>query len=158
MLSCFILEFKNNDKEKSYRFFIKRIREPKYSKMWKLVFVSLKYIHVIVLGLLFAYGCSNLNNFKNLGYMLFFCFYTAYETLYRKTCWILIVFISIFIVGQYYYSLFYKISLFDNNEFHANRLEDLKTLEWYSFIPLGCKLWDPYNINAAKSIHFRLNP
>jgi hypothetical protein len=59
-------------------------------------------------------GCSNLNNFKNLGYVLFFCFYTAYEDFYRKTCALLILFIATYIVGQYYNSLFYKVSLFDN--------------------------------------------
>jgi hypothetical protein len=99
MLSCFILEFKSQDKEKIHRFFAKRIQDPKYSKGWKFLFYFLKYIHTFALLILAIYGGKNLNNLKNMGFMLFFCFYTAYESLYRKTCGLLITFIAIFIVG-----------------------------------------------------------
>jgi hypothetical protein len=99
MISCFVLEYKSNDKAKIERFFAKRLSEDKYSKVWKFVFYFLKYIHTFTLFVLFIYGCKKLNNFKNLGFMLFFCFYTAYEDLYRKTSVLLIIFISIFIVG-----------------------------------------------------------
>lgn len=99
-----------------------------------------------------------MNNAKNLGYMLFFCFYTAYEGLYRKTCTLLIIFISIFIIGQYYFSLFYTVTLFNNESSHVDKYETLKTLDWFDFIPNQNDLWNPYNINGETDMYFRLRP
>lgn len=134
-LSCFLLEYRSNDKEKIHRFFTKRIRDPKYSKGWKFIFYFLKYIHVFTLLVLAIYGCTNLNNVKNLGFMLCFCFYTAYESFYRKTCKVLIMFIATFIVGQYYFSLFYDVTVFNKGSTWTNKYETMKSLAWFDFIP-----------------------
>lgn len=90
--------------------------------------------------------------------MLFFCFYTAYETFYRKTCTILIVFVSIFIVGQYYFSLFYPTTLFNNEDTANERYKILDTLSWFSFVPPSNDLWDPYHINNNNDMYFRFVP
>jgi len=158
MLSCFVLEYKSQDKAKIERFFSKRIRDAKYAKSWKFLFVFLKYIHTVTLFVLFIYGCGQLNNFKNLGFMLFFCFYTAYEDLYRKTSVFLIIFISIFVVGQYYFSLFYEMSIYNNEEGFQGRYDTMNTLSWFDMVPHSNDLANPYKINDTTNSYFRLAP
>jgi hypothetical protein len=71
----------------------------------------MRYIQSIVLMFLFLNGITNINNMKNLGFMIFFVVYTAYVDIYRKTSALLILFISFFIASQYYYSLVWKIDI-----------------------------------------------
>jgi hypothetical protein len=82
-------------------FFRKRITDPRFSNMWKLVFFGTRYIQSFGLALMFVHGLRDLYTVQNLGFMIFFVVYTAYEELYRRTSVLLIIFISIFIVGQY---------------------------------------------------------
>lgn len=51
---------------------------------------------------------TNLKSLRNLGYMVFFVVYTAYENIYRKTSKLLILFMSFFIMVRYYTSLHSK--------------------------------------------------
>jgi hypothetical protein len=92
------------------KFFKKRVETG--SNFWKLLFYSLKHVQLVVLIVLFAIGSSNINNAKNMGYMLFFMIYTAFEELFRKTAVLLIIFNSSFILAMYLFSfswpLFYE--------------------------------------------------
>jgi len=96
--SCYLLATENQDKNKLLSFFRKRITDPRFSNIWKVLFVCTKYAQSIMLLLLFVSGLEHLNTLKNLGYMIFFVVFTAYEWLYRKTSWVLSVFISFFIL------------------------------------------------------------
>jgi len=98
MLSCMVIEARSRESDKLFSFFQKRINDPRFSHIWKIFFICLKYVQNIVLLLLFFNGMEELNNLRNLGFMIFFCFYTAYEELYRKTSVLLIVFIGFFII------------------------------------------------------------
>jgi hypothetical protein len=80
-------------------FFRKRILDPRFSNLWKIAFYATRYIQSIALALMFVHGLRDLYTVQNLGFMIFFVIYTAYEELYRKTSVLLIIFISIFIVG-----------------------------------------------------------
>lgn len=92
------------------RFFIDRCTLPKYSKNWKIIFMGSRYAQSILLFFLFVRGFSDLNNILNLGYLIFFAVYTAYENIYRRTCIILVLFVGTKIVGEYYYSLFWQLN------------------------------------------------
>jgi hypothetical protein len=46
-------------------------------------------------------GLSALDQYKSLGFMVFFIIYTAYESVYRKTGILLIYWISFFILESY---------------------------------------------------------
>lgn len=101
MISCFRIN-ESLEKQKTsglLSFFKKRLLDPRFSNSWKLIFFFLRYVQSVVLLTLFFNGITNLNNVKNLGYMLFFVVYTAYEEVYRKTSWMLILFNSFFIFG-----------------------------------------------------------
>jgi hypothetical protein len=69
--------------------------DPSYSKLWRVCFFSLKYLQNIVLLTLFFNGVSDINNIKNLAFMIFFVVFTAYEKLYRKFAFILTISICI---------------------------------------------------------------
>jgi hypothetical protein len=60
-----------------------------------------------VLVILFINGAGQLNNLRNLGFMIFFIVYSASEEAYRKTSNLLVIFLAYFIVGQYAFSLIY---------------------------------------------------
>jgi hypothetical protein len=76
------------------------------SIFWKFLFYALKYIQTFVLVGIFL-NAKNVNTLRNLGFMMFFVIYTASEYLYRHTSRIMILFTSLFIFGQYFYSLNY---------------------------------------------------
>ena len=59
------------------RFFRGRIMGQRMFWIW--VFFALRYVHIGVLVYLFVRGINNLDSFNNLGYMVFFVVYTAYE-------------------------------------------------------------------------------
>lgn len=97
---------------------------------------------------MFIYGLRDLNTVQNLGFMIFFVVFTAYEKLYRRTSVLLVLFISIFIVGQYYFSLHYQIFAQDKQM----RMQ----FKFYSLFLNNSK--DPFNIKGKESIYFRLKP
>jgi hypothetical protein len=83
---------------------------------------------------------------RNLGFMLFFVFYTASEYLYRKTSKLLVLFISFFIIGQYYFSLVYHKYLGDEVL--------LDKLNWFNLYEKeSMPDWD-----YGDSIYFRHSP
>lgn len=152
MISCiYFVEKQENKsiKSKALDFFRKRTTKPGYSKVWKLIFWSTKYAQSILLLYLFANGFEDLNNVKNLGYMIFFVLFTAYERLYRKTSLSLVLFVGFFIFFQYYYSLFWQIKF--------QGLEDryyMKSLRWWNVIPSGTPLDDPFEQNTRERSWF----
>lgn len=87
---------------------VRKITSPNASVIYKLAYFILKYIHTVVLVILFLQGSDNLNSARSLGFMLFFVVYTAYPETYRSTSFLLIIFISFFIVAQYQFSLVYQ--------------------------------------------------
>lgn len=89
--------------------------------IWKVNFYVLRYVHVIMLACLYWFGSSDLNNFRSLGFMLLFSFWSMSEMLYRKTVKILIFFCAFFILGQYYFSLGY----YGNRKTHDQMNHDL---------------------------------
>lgn len=108
MISAYIKKIDNTNVEnKLIRFFKIKIKEQKVG--WIYCFFACRYAHVLILISLFIKGVVKLNCFNNLGYMVFFAIYTAYENIYRKTGIVLMIFSSIFIIGQYFYSLHYQI-------------------------------------------------
>jgi hypothetical protein len=78
--------------------------------------------------------------------MIFFVMYTANEQLYRKTGWVLILFISFFIFGRYFFSLMYHR--------YQNDPDAMKNALW-----LG--LYDEDNVphwQKGGSVYFRQQP
>lgn len=73
-----------------------------------MLFFVLKYIQSIALIALFINGSNNLNHLRNLGFMFFFVMYTTSDHLYRRTSKALVMFVSFFVGGQYYFSLIYR--------------------------------------------------
>ena len=53
----------------------------------------------------FMTGVSALEEYKSLGFMVFFIIYTAYESVYRKTSFLLVIWIAFFILERYCKSL-----------------------------------------------------
>lgn len=130
MFACISITQSQEDSEirsNLLRFFIDRCTQPKYSKNWKMVFLSTRYAQSVLLFFLFIRGITDLNNILNLGYLIFFAVYTAYENIYRKTSMILVLFIGQRIIGEYYYSLFWKLNEGDERF--------LKKLRWCNYIP-----------------------
>lgn len=98
MISSYMRRLDNPNVENGLiRFFKKRIHGKQLKWIW--VFYSCRFIHVIILIYLFQRGIENLDCFNNLGYMVFFVLYTAYEGFYRQTGWVLIFFTSLFILA-----------------------------------------------------------
>jgi hypothetical protein len=49
--------------------------------------------------LIFVRGVRQINNAMNLGFMIFFVIFTAYESIYRRTGFLLIMYISVFVLA-----------------------------------------------------------
>jgi hypothetical protein len=81
--------------------------------------------------------------------MVFFVVYTAYEGIYRKTAIFLILFMSFFILSQYYFSPHWEYDV-DNER----RMSGLHWLGIYNSDDRS----DPFNNKDAKSFYFRLKP
>ena len=107
-ISCFKLTFEYIQNEMLIDLFTTKIQSRDSSILWKFSFFILKNIQTLVLVILFYDGSSDINHVRNLGIMIFFVIYTAYENLYRKTSKLLTIFFAFFIVSQYYFSLVYK--------------------------------------------------
>jgi hypothetical protein len=106
-VSSFKLLFDYKQEDVLKVLFTRKILSKNSTIRWRFLFFILKNIQILVLIVLFINGSGNLNKFKNLGFMIFFIAFTSSEQLYRKTGWILTLFIAFFIYGQYYYSLYY---------------------------------------------------
>lgn len=94
--------------------FLKNKIEHEDSTFWKSSFYVLKYIHIIMLAILFIIGSQDMNHLRALGLMILFSFWTLSEYHYRKTVKLLIPFMSYFILGTYYFSLTYRSYINDN--------------------------------------------
>ena len=121
------------------------------------LFFACRWAHIIILISLFVKGVLSLNCINNLGYMAFFAIYTAYEGVYRRTGKILIIFSSIFIIGQYFYSLHYQIYMRADNE------KQIKNLYWWNMFPYAYHvpsnhMSDPFHIKDGEALYFRLAP
>jgi hypothetical protein len=68
-----------------------------------------------------------MNNLKNIGYMIFFVLYTAYEDLYRRTAWVLILFNASFILTQYFFSMYFELQLMDPDA--------MRSAQWFNYAP-----------------------
>lgn len=146
MISAFKLTFQSDQNVYLINSLTSKIEDKNSSRFWKLLFFVLKNIQQGVLILLFLNGANNLNHFDNLGFILFFVVYTTSEWLYRKTCKLLTIFISFFILGQYYFSLRYKVYMED--PVLARRME------WLNFYQTEKQVaWTP-----GSSIYFRHTP
>jgi hypothetical protein len=156
MISSYVKRIDNQDVENGLiRFFRVRIHAKQLTWIW--VFFSCRYIHIVVLVYLFQRGVGRLDCFNNLGYVVFFVVYTAYEGVYRSTAGILMFFTSCFIVGQYFTSLFYQVYMYERNE------QDINALYWWNFFPnrnkvFGKPLEDPFRIKPGQDIYFRCTP
>mmetsp|Transcript_34734 Transcript_34734/g.53328 ORF Transcript_34734/g.53328 Transcript_34734/m.53328 type:complete len:348 (-) Transcript_34734:7663-8706(-) len=145
-ISCFKLTFEYDQNKYLINQFKQKIMSKTASSGWLFLFFILRYIQQVVLIALFINGADNLNHFRNLGFMVFFVMFTAYETLYRRTSFLLTIFVGFFIFGQYYYSLVYK--KFSDNETISERLE------WFNFYEENKK---PHWSNDD-SVYFRHTP
>lgn len=115
MISSYLKAIDNKPAENGFiRFFRIRIHAKKVLWIW--VFFFCRYVHLVILVYLFYRGVSDLDCFNNLGYMIFFVVYTAYESIYRKTGGILIFFTASFVVLQYFFSLHYQVYMKKGNE------------------------------------------
>lgn len=88
--------------------FVKAVQNPRGSPLWIMFFYVAKYSHSLVLFCLLVRGLHKVDHFLNLGYILFFVVYTANEGFYRKSSRLLTVFISFFILLQFYFGLQYN--------------------------------------------------
>jgi len=128
MISSYVKRLDNAKVENGLvRFFKQKIQAKDLKWIW--VFFSCRYVHILVLIIILERGISHLNCFNNLGYLVFFVLFTAYEAFYRKCLWLLILFTSIFILGQYFTSLIYQQWLFHGNQIQIN------DLYWWNFFP-----------------------
>ena len=79
--------------------------------------------------------------------MIFFAAYSASEELYRRTSKVLTIFISFFLLGQYYFSLNYHA--------YQNDSTAMRTLEWLNFYQAeSLPDWSA----DSRNIYFRYTP
>lgn len=97
-----------------------------------------------MLVILFINGAGQLNNLRNLGFMIFFIVYSASEEAYRKTSSLLVIFLSYFILGQYAFSLVYL-------EYKGEGSYD--TYKWFGLYELSGPNW-----RLGDEIYFRHTP
>jgi len=119
--TCLKLIQENKQEDLLKEFMVRKITSPNASVIYKLVYFVLKYIHTLVLVILFIQGSGTLNSARSLGFMLFFVVYTAYPEIYRSTSFLLIIFISFFIVAEYQFSLVYQ-SYVDDTQLMKEKL------------------------------------
>lgn len=149
MISCQRIIARLDTSDSLLTFFRKRCTGPKYSDVWKLAFFALRYVQSLVLLFLFFSGISHINNARNLGYMLFFVVYTAYEQVYRKTSLLLIFFISFFILGQYYFSFVWPLVAQGSRE---------SRYRWLYLYPYENPSSDPFKESKEDTLYFRIAP
>ena len=83
---------------------IKNIKDENSSAVWKIVFIVANRLHIPVLYLMLFIGNQNFSLFQ-LGFMGFFVAYGTSHQLYIETSFLLPMFISFFILGQYYFRI-----------------------------------------------------
>jgi len=117
--------------------------------LWKLSLYPLRRFHYIILLTLFILATrdmKDMNTIMNLGFIFFFAAYITFDRFYRKTSKSLTIFMSWFILTQYYYSLNYH--RFENNDKLANKCK------WYG---LWSKSNKP-NWKIGSSVYFKYAP
>lgn len=95
--------------------------------IWKALFQLARFSHVIALAYLYILSQRDLDNMRALTFMIFFTFYSASETLYRKTKWILSFYLCYLIYSEYYYTLILQKKTFTVLQMHL--------LKWYNLVP-----------------------
>lgn len=106
---------------------------------------------MILLLYLFLQSAQDLNNFRALGFMMLFSFWSISEKLYRKTVKILIFFASFFILTQYYYSLNYQ-------KYYKKDQKDTYQLNRFRFFNIYDKRMHYWAEDEVQSIYFRFKP
>jgi len=115
--------------------------------LWKLTLYPLRRFHYLILFTLFILATrdmKDLNSFMNLGFIFFFAAYITFDRFYRLTSKSLLLFMSYFIIAQYYYSLNYHLFSRDL----ANKCE------WYG---LWSKSYEP-NWKYGSGVYFNYAP
>lgn len=131
MISSYIKNIDSTNVENfMMAFFRKRVRNKKY--LWMVVFLASRYVQVPALLFFFWRGIGRLNAVNNLGFLFFFVLYSAYQKVYRHTGFLLVIFISIFILGQYFMSLYYQIYMHDEIR--------IRNLYWWNIFPNHYKI------------------
>jgi hypothetical protein len=96
-VSCLFLSFRFDQDEELINFWKEKIKNKRI--FWMMLYLCLGHLHVIILLILLLESITSLNNLENIGFMVFFVVYAASETIYRKTSFLLVIFISFFILG-----------------------------------------------------------
>lgn len=106
---CRLDEFRkaHPEKDMGMQFFIQKVTANE-NIIWCFLVMFLLNLHTIVLFLLVYIGYSDDFTLFQLISMFFFVFYSASDFFFRKTSILLPIFISVFILGQYIYSLNYE--------------------------------------------------
>jgi hypothetical protein len=106
-VSCLMISYQSETVAQLKDFFRMKIKEKRgFSILFKIVFLLLKYMYLIVLLILFfTTQKADSTTLRSLGMNIFFTLYLSSEWLYRKTNWALSLFIAAFIIGQYYFAL-----------------------------------------------------
>ena len=146
-VSSFKMSYTHNQDSLLVGLFKERIADRKASIFWRFMYLGLKHLQVLVLVALYVNGSGNLNSARNLGFMVFFTVYTASEKLYRRTNVLLIIFISFFIFGQYYFSLtIYR---------YIDNAKMMRRLQWMNMYENKKQLeeW-----SEEKTVYFRHKP
>jgi hypothetical protein len=98
MISSYVKRIDDAQRENGMLvFFRTRIIAKKLTWVW--IFLASRYVQIFVLVYFFWRGIKRINAFNNLGYLFFFVLYTAYQDIYRHTGFILVIFVSFFIVS-----------------------------------------------------------
>ena len=118
--------------------FFKRLLDPTRSKLWKFAFYLFRYIQLLVLLTLFLFGEQHIDLLPNLVYICAFVVYTTYERLYRKSSKLLIVFLALQILGQYFFGLKYHM--------FVEHPEEMKRVAWLGLT--RCHAYSPDNIQT----------
>lgn len=150
--SCYAKISLGNERNKMLVFFERKCLENHtgFSNIWKYIFFSMRYIQAMMLAFLFIRGFStSINNLQNLGYMIFFVIYTAYESIYRRSSKLLCLFTAAFIVMQYYGSLSWRLYQdYVTGDFDP---EIFPLATWANIIPFANEdKSDPYEQRAQK--------
>ena len=127
ILTCFFMMFstikdcKNDNDSYFINLYKKKVSSKHSSILWKLSFNILKHIHKPIFLILFIMGTfdiKKLDSLKSLGYICLFAVFLPFEHLYRLCPMLTGIFISLFIITEYYFEMHYTIIKRDENVFH----------------------------------------
>lgn len=106
LMFCMMIPGKKllNSKSLEIKCFILNKMESKESNvLWKLLFYLMQYLHLIILIVMMVIGIKE--SMQGICFMILFIIYSSSTTLYRKSAVLLVILISYFIWGQYFFTL-----------------------------------------------------